>query len=268
MGHCDLLPDDQGNEDYEFDTAGTEALLDVLTQLTALQTLGLKLRKLDTGGAVAPQRFSPLTASSCLEEVVIPPMLYKPLPRGAVQHIFPAGRQMPPLQNLTISSYLEGEPLEEEDCCMNSADISICKSCPGLQWLDIGNAVQPGTDLSVLLQLPESCTLLVVGGEAFTNDAAPVVAQLTWLEYLCWNHSPGFTDAGLQQLLPLAEDLWRLYVYNCNLGVEVTSENDPGTLNLEYGNEVSVTQSANVQNVQCVWHRIWAERLCWADLQE
>lgn len=89
----------------------------------------------------------------------------------------------------------------------------------------------------MLLQLPESCTSLLVGGIAFNDDAAPVVAQLTHLEYLCWHHAPRFTDAGLEQLMPLC--LWRLYVYNCGLSVQATSKRDSITLDITWKEEVS-----------------------------
>lgn len=79
---------------------------------------------------------------------------------------------------------------------------------------DIRNTVQPGADLSALLQLPDSCTSLVVGGAAFSDAAAVTVAQLTQLKDLRWCYSEQLTDTGLEQLTAL--DLWFLYVHNCN----------------------------------------------------
>jgi hypothetical protein len=75
--------------------------------------------------------------------------------------------------------------LVREKWCLDSADItSIVKACPQLQALSIINTVQPGADLSPLLQLPKSCVSLSVAGVAFTNAAASVVSQLTQLQEL------------------------------------------------------------------------------------
>lgn len=235
MEDCLLLTGNHDDDFGDFDAAGTETLLDVLPKPTALQALELKLDSLDTSGDVAPQRFSALTASSCLTELVISPPGCASLPRGAAQHMFPAGRQMPLLQHLSISPHVEDDTLDEDDCCIDTADLSsILACCSGLQWLEIERS---DADLSVLLQLPEGCNSLLVGGIAFTDNAAPVLAQLTQLDYLCLHNSPEFTDAGLEQLMPLR--LGRLYVYDCSLSVEVTSEGDPGTLDVTWSKEVS-----------------------------
>ena len=67
----------------------------------------------------------------------------------------------------------------------------------------------------MLLELQQSLRSLSVGGAVFGDAAMPVLVQLTQLDYLCVERSPGFTDAGLQQLTGL--DLDRLYVYGCAL---------------------------------------------------
>lgn len=87
---------------------------------------------------------------------------------------------------------------------MDSADLDnlIC-CCPGLRDLNITGVMRPGADVSGLLQLPTSCTTLNIGGAAFTDAAAPVLAQLTHLEYLSWCSSEGLTDAGFEQLTAL-----------------------------------------------------------------
>lgn len=143
--------------------------------------------------------------------------------------------------------------MDADECCIDSADIaSICKSCPGLQWLDISSAVQPGADLSVLLQLPEGCESLSVGGEAFADDAVPVLARLTQLQYLYWNHSPEFMDAGLEQLMPVAEELSRLCVDDCGLSAEVSPA---GTLDVTWGRKVNNAYRRNraACTVQCLF---------------
>lgn len=132
MEDCHLLPADQ-IEDDDFDTEGTAALLSVLSKLTSLQALKLKLDSVDTSGDVAPQRFSALTGSSCLTKLVISPPPCTPLSRGPAQHMFPAGRQMLLLKHLSISPYMEDDPLGEDECCIGSVGLrSIIACCRGL----------------------------------------------------------------------------------------------------------------------------------------
>jgi hypothetical protein len=148
---------------------------------------------------------------------------------------------MPLLERLDISPEIELDDDEEPEdmSCMDSDDLaSICRGCPALQWLDVARAVQPGADLSVLAQLPASCTSLRVGGAAFTDAAPSVLAQLTNLEYLCWRHSAGFIDAGLEQLTAL--DLGRLYVYNSGLS-DAINPREPGTLDIQCQDRVEVS---------------------------
>lgn len=76
------------------------------------------------------------------------------------------------------------------------------QACPNLVSLNVQSTVKPG-DISPLLQLPTSCVSLSVGGRAFYDAAAAVVAQLTQLTKLKWLSSPGLTDAGLEQLTAL-----------------------------------------------------------------
>ena len=84
--------------------------------------------------------------------------------------------------------------------------------------------------MSGLLELPESLFSLCVGGAAFGDAAAPVLGQLTQLEDLCLSYTPGFTDAGLEQLTGL--DLGRLYVYESGLS-EAISQEEGGLIDLE-----------------------------------
>jgi hypothetical protein len=85
--------------------------------------------------------------------------------------------------------------------------------------------VQPGSDLSPLLQLPCSCTALDVGGAAFSDAAVPILLQLTQLGELSWSQSTQFTDIGLEQLTRL--DLDELEVDRCSLSYEVCPDNSP-----------------------------------------
>jgi hypothetical protein len=94
------LPLLQGDED--FDTEATAALLDALSNMTCLQDLSLSLDGLDTV-STASQRFAALTASTQLTRLALNPDDRTPLPRGAAQYMFPASRQLPFLEVLTIS---------------------------------------------------------------------------------------------------------------------------------------------------------------------
>jgi hypothetical protein len=84
----------------------------------------------------------------------------------------------------------------------------------------------------VLLQLPQTCTSLDVGGAAFSDDAAPLLAQLTQLRELSWTHSPGFTEAGLEQLVGM--DLDELHVRKCGIFQGVPRARQARTIYLEF----------------------------------
>jgi hypothetical protein len=88
-----------------------------------------------------------------------------------------------------------------------------------------------GADLSGLLELPESLQSLFAEGAAFGDSSAPVLAQLTQLDYLCLSYTPGFTDAGLEQFTDL--NLGRLYVYNSGLS-DAVSQGEGGMIDLKW----------------------------------
>jgi Leucine-rich repeat (LRR) protein len=211
LDYCRLLPYVEGDN---LAAEGTEALLDALLQLTHLRDLRLQLSCLDTVSTA--QRFAALTASSHLTRLFLTRDHYASLPEGAMQHMFPVGRHMEFLVHLTINTTASDNNVWR----VAAADLGrITQSCPKLQWLDLCGSVQPGADLSGLLQLPECCTSLLVGGAGFTDAAVPSVLQLTQLKHLSWSWDDGFTDVGLEQLVGL--DLDQLYVLNCGLSVEV-----------------------------------------------
>jgi hypothetical protein len=202
---CSLLPRELGCKATE----GTVALLDVLSKLKSLQDLKLQLVGLDVDNIPA-QRFSALTASSQLTRLAVVEKYDAPIAQAAAQHMFPAGGQALQLRELIInkqySSMPDGLPpgFLPDGCCLDSAGLAaIVSACPGLQHLDIADAVQPSADVSALLQLPQSCTHLGVGGEAFGDVAVPLIAQLTQLKVLSWSPRK-LTAAGAQQL----EAIW------------------------------------------------------------
>jgi hypothetical protein len=199
---CTLLPIGPEAED---ESEGTAALLDALIKLTHLQDLELQ----DTGirtTSVSPQRFAALTASSHLTRLAVQSHKGGRLPKGAVRHMFPSQRQQRLLRHLELR-ILYWHGFIDSAWRIDSTDLaSIASCCPGLQHLDVTGTVQPGADVSVLLQLPDSCTSLAVGGAAFSDAAAATVVQLTQLKHLSWQHSKQLTDTGLQQLTALDLD--------------------------------------------------------------
>ena len=142
------LPSLQDDEEAfaNVDTEGTAALLDALSKMTCVQDLYLSLQGLDTV-STAPQRFAALTASTQLKRLALKPDDKMPIPQGAAQYMFPAGRQLPFLEVLTISPTVDWrEDLgTEEEWCLEGTDIrNIVSCCTGLQELDIGHIVRPG----------------------------------------------------------------------------------------------------------------------------
>ena len=131
------------DDDPVYETEGTAALLDTLPKMTCLQDLSLSLEGLDTV-SIAPQRFAALTASTQLTRLAVSPMNCVPLPTGAAQYMFPAGRQLPLLQELTIAANV-ADPVR---WCLDGTDIhSIATCCTRLQKLNIGHNVPPGADV-------------------------------------------------------------------------------------------------------------------------
>jgi hypothetical protein len=193
--------------------AHTAALLPAIGSMHQLQHLALQgvdtLLQTDK-----PADCAALTASSQLTHLWICSSNWQPLTRAAVPHMFPAGRQLPQLQQLVLSG-------AESDCeeallsigCFTTANLhSIVSACPALRRLDISGVLAIGSDVSALLQLPSTCASLTLGGislspHSVSEKAAGVVAQLTQLTFLEWRKCPGkypgLTDAALQLLTAL-----------------------------------------------------------------
>jgi hypothetical protein len=149
---CLLLPvvDDSSEDGSDHDEnvhgqPGTAALLDALAGMTCLQDVELRLRVLDTV-STAPQRFAALTASTQLTRLAIMPRDCIPLAKGAVRYMFPAGRQFPLLQELTISPEVtDSDWAAADEWCVGSADIKgIAACCTALKQLNIAHIVRPG----------------------------------------------------------------------------------------------------------------------------
>jgi hypothetical protein len=93
---------------------------------------------------------------------------------------------------------------EDDLWCVDAADISsITRGCSSLNELGLICVVYGGTNMRCMLPLHAQLNVLDVGGVAFDDAAAGVVAQLTSLSSLSWWESPGLTDACLFQLTSL-----------------------------------------------------------------
>jgi hypothetical protein len=180
---------------------GAAALLAAIGGLRQLQHLELKGERdclLRTG---QPADCAALTASSQLTHLQVYGWEGQPLPCGAVQHMFPAGRQRSQLQQLVLRGLEESW---SEGPYITTADLhSIVSACPALRCLGITGVLAAGADVSALLQLPSTCASLLLGGSAVGDEAAAEVAQLTQLTALEWSESSSLTDAGLQLLTAL-----------------------------------------------------------------
>jgi hypothetical protein len=241
LQECTLLPRSQPEDDSN--TEGTAALLEVLASLTLLQDLACNCLLLDTY-CVAPQHFSALTASDHQTRLTVRDQS-EVVPEGAVQYMFAPGRQMQ-LQHLCISTY---DLIGDIQGCLSAADMEcIISCCPCLQSLDICNSVETGADLSTLLQLPQTCTSLCAGGEAFADDTAPFLVQLTQLRSLTWMESPGLTEAGLRQLVGL--DLDSLFVQES--GIFCSTTDCQREMNLKTDPELVRAAPATWDGVQCL----------------
>lgn len=229
---------------------GIAAFLGALRALTSLQHLELQNAQL----AVARPpftAFAALTASSQLTALVLQSddsqHTSDPLPRGAMQHVLPAGRQLPSLRRLAIVAQLfeeeyagvmGGEDLRFVRFPMVGQDFGrISSSCSNLETLDIRGVVDSRTDMSALAQLPRSCTNLTIGGAAaFHKDVLPLLAKLTQLSSLNIQVMQ-VSYKSIEQLTAL-RGLRELTIANNCEGLGVDLDNGCNGLYLEHNDEV------------------------------
>jgi hypothetical protein len=156
-----------------------------LTALTALRLACVLQAPLDLLlplNAAAPQQqqqqqelmaaaCAALTASPQLQSLTV---IGADLPAGTWLHVFPAGRQLPQLQQLQLS--LLSQQLSDHEL----SQLVTC--CPGLTGLTLLMALPLRADMQPLLQLPalQELELQHVHGKATLN----VLAQLTGLRKL------------------------------------------------------------------------------------
>jgi hypothetical protein len=229
LSHCEPA----GGQDC--DTSGFLAVLRDMRQLQHLAVYNYLDALLE---AADPRACAALTASSQLTCLQISDEEIQPLPATALRHMFPAGKQLPRLQLLEICS--EGS---EDAGLITAAELSsLVDACPGLTCLDLTGVLAPDAGVSALLKLPQQCQHVAVGGQAFCDEAAEVVAQLTQLKSLRWtgafvSGAHSLTHAGLAQLTAL-HTLDTLHIRHVNLNGDSTRQHDSVSLEATAGEQV------------------------------
>jgi hypothetical protein len=148
--------------------------------------------------------------------------------------MFPAGKQLPQLQQLLLHS----DHWHGFECLVTADDLPrMLRACPGLRSLQLTDVLEADADVSALLQLPSTCVSLRVAGDPFKDRAARVLAQLTQLTALEWDWAEGMTLAGLQPLTALQA----LQLFRMRGGLEREPGED-GTFELNAGEKVRPQQ--------------------------
>jgi hypothetical protein len=175
--------------------AAVATLLGAIASMRQLQHLHL-VQLLPDGLAACTDitALSSLTASSQLTELKIEgwargmglssSRCAQLLPPGALQMVFPAGRQLPALRVLQLHCAGRTPVADTDDL------VSIGRCCTALQYLSLREAVQHIADPRSLLELPPGLQFLTVTGGFFSDDssgaAAVVASHLTQLTALQW----------------------------------------------------------------------------------
>jgi hypothetical protein len=205
-----------------YEAAAVQQLVEVMPTLSKLRSLCINSGSGEAASLPASEfaRYSALLPPStqhlsCLELSWSSGAL---LPPGSVQHLFAstaaAGRQLPQLQQLLLGlpddewtkdrEYCADDAFKRMQPCVGSGDVRrLASCCPALQQLWLAGVLQPGTDLSPLLQL-QQLTCLVTGGAAVDDVAAgSVLAKLRGLKRLQLYCCKQLTDRGLLSLAAL-----------------------------------------------------------------
>lgn len=172
---------------------GASALLSSLSGMRKLQHLSVISEQNALADAQASE-FATLTASSQLPCLQVTAVEEQPLLAAALQHMFPAGKQLPLLQHVSLTCDEAGA---EAGHCTGADLRSMFSACRGLCSLDVTGLLHPDIDFDAWLDLPPTCCSLRVGGEELGDAFAGVMARLTHLTCLHWNNSPELTDAGV-----------------------------------------------------------------------
>lgn len=182
--------------------------MEALAHLTVLTSLMLRGVRLEASNQHQLTKFTALTASSRLAQLHIQSGSHQPLPKRAAEHIFGAGRQLGSFRRLAVTASRPSDAAVQDDYwCLDTGDIQgIAGCCPGLKSLELEYTMHCNTKgLLSLLQLHQSLapTQLSLSGACLTDDAGPILAQMTSLQELNICPSPAFTYKGLRHLTAL-----------------------------------------------------------------
>jgi hypothetical protein len=185
------------------------------------------------------QQYSAFTVSSQLTylRIAADPPGYKvdfarPLPVGAVQHIFPAGKQLSRLKQLHFGV---GEHYGIDDDGWNEdshymellgpGDLAlVAAACPALERFWAIAAVQKDAQLADLAKMTSVTQLAIGGNHLEAAELAAAVAKMTQLQDLSVVGMPDFgptAAAPLTQLTALRRlRLWACYMEDCTFACE------------------------------------------------
>jgi len=155
--------------------AALHSLLGHLQQLHFLQLIELEYE-----WPAATAAYSSLTVSSHLHRLELS---IDNLPPGIWPYVFPPDRQLPALQELTLTSFEDGEEDEDDEpgplppAAAGTDDIScVIRCCPGLHRIII--SVQPDTHLADLATASGLTCLWVTGLHAEGFDSLRALSEL------------------------------------------------------------------------------------------
>jgi hypothetical protein len=164
---------------------GTAYLLLPLQHMQQLTHLDLNVSHIVGPQATIPAvAYSALTASSRLQYLRITGSIF---PEGVWQHVFPAGRQLPHLQELCVT-YI-GHPSGSPAQFPEGSRLVSC--CPGLQSIGYMKLQYSAGQLAALRGLTGLHTLVLREVEGSTGGEVGEVGQLTGLRRLelCTKHT-------------------------------------------------------------------------------
>jgi hypothetical protein len=189
---------------------GAVGVAQLLSQLQHLQqlthlTLACSLVTVDEDNPPAAA-YSALTASSTLQRLDVCGCT---MPVGVWQHIFPAGRQLPRLQSLNVSSVRQ--PDGDQSAAPDGDRLVGC--CPGLQDLEMRFLPCNAQQLAPLSRLSGlTALILCLSDGPWLGRATQYVGQLTGLRELAVRMPEATEAEGL--MLQLAQ-LQQLTVLEC-----------------------------------------------------
>jgi hypothetical protein len=188
------------------------ALLDAMPGLTQLEELDTHLDVLPLSEEQHAHYAAQLPPSPVLRRVALyrlgqmPSPAMGALPVGCATHLFAPGRIYPGLQELQLiaggdDGYTGAEDYADLPQLFGPEGMSrLVAACPNLQSLWIPGVVQPGVDMSPLLQLT-GLTKLGLAGEAVNDNMSHnVLRRLAGLQHLDLSYAEGLTDVGLLAL--------------------------------------------------------------------